>query len=1358
MNTEHHTTLAAIVRAYPEQPPRKPRKSDPTRAPFAPYDRLVVIDTETTTDDTLTMPGFEGESWDGLRQRLLFGRALVLRHTGNRAYAPEREIVFYPDDLPGEGVERLRAALEAEPNTELMTQRDFLADLYKTAVKTTRQTERVAIVGFNLAFDLSRIALSAEPSRRNSDQFTFRFWEYTDKQTGRQKRNAYRPNLTIKDAGDFKFYRWTNTRQMNSDTGQRYTIRYQNNFIDCQTLMKALFNECPSLDGALAYMAKKTGEPLEQKDETDQHGVITSDYVAYNRRDVQLTAKLAVWLLKEAAQHPVSDPAKLYSTASLSKAYMAAMGIDGPPALRLDGLRETPDQLTGYLMSTYYGARTEVALRCAKVPVVYLDFLSMYPTVIIIGGLWDMMRAESITAREDTSAVQQFIDRVTLDDLFNPATWRDLNAIVLLQPDNDILPVRADYGGGSVNIGFPYTTSDIALWYSLHDVIASKILTGKAPRIMRAIRITADSPREGMQPVTLFGAARIDPYHDNLFKVAIEERKQVKDGVGRYADTAKPVRDAIQQTLKILANSTYGYFIEMNDKTIDAQEYNLYSVDESTTVKDWIEVPGRYFSPAISTFVTAGARLMLALLERLVTDAGGQHVFCDTDSMAIVSLPERQTVALTSTGAGGARDATLTDIFLGNDIVSDDDGRVDTPITALSWTEVDRIIQRFEALNPYDPTKVPDTVLKVEDVNFEGDNPRNPRRQLYAYAVSSKRHCLFTEDGQPVKVTLSALGGVINPDPDKYERRKETSESFVEQRARDLWTVFLRDGRIDHVPHIDAPMVRQRTISTPNTAQYFKHLNTGKPYAAQVKPFSFYLEASCLIGPYGGQAQQRTVIRAFEKNPGEWLTGQWIQRDNGEPVYLLVMPDFGPGNKPSDVYMEAVYLLSSAVETWARAITFRNFFNLYMRHPEVKFCGVDGQPCNQQTTGLLQRRRVHIAGLMLTGKEGKAIRRNDDRQRPILADFSDEVISLNRGDAGPLNNPPVTGAQLHAMFRAVLLDMPRARLVQAVRLNRRNIARHLQADQFPRQYRELYHNAAIDYAEHQTGEKSLAALWRYVEWRGVWDIVRPALDVDADMRVLFPGKRDKDIQRKWDRTRAILTGRRAPSVQEIIALLGKLEPVYQARVLARTPAHPGLKSWPVVPVARFLDGLAFWHAVAGALYWQSKDGRARVQAHRRMLPMLSELGEGVELVETLTPDGWQWRERVSDFESALSIARAKTDFFYRLRTMGRGPLDQRHIEDARREARAILKRDYDLSEGTTLESGERALLAKLASDNDDIVRRAIDSVRDQRLRGRVTPRRKDGKERAPYRADRFISAADEDATNRLRESRNRRRR
>src|SRR5690606_13223447 len=122
MNT-NRTTLAAIVRAYPEQPPRKPRKSDPTRAPFAPYDRLVVIDTETTTDDTLTMPGFEGESWDGLRQRLLFGRALVLRHTGNRAYAPEREIVFYPDDLPGEGVERLRAALEAEPNTELMTQR-----------------------------------------------------------------------------------------------------------------------------------------------------------------------------------------------------------------------------------------------------------------------------------------------------------------------------------------------------------------------------------------------------------------------------------------------------------------------------------------------------------------------------------------------------------------------------------------------------------------------------------------------------------------------------------------------------------------------------------------------------------------------------------------------------------------------------------------------------------------------------------------------------------------------------------------------------------------------------------------------------------------------------------------------------------------------------------------------------------------------------------------------------------------------------------------------------------------------------------------------------------------------------------
>src|SRR4029077_16198400 len=67
------------------------------------------------------------------------------------------------------------------------------------------------------------------------------------------------------------------------------------------------------------------------------------------------------------------------------------------------------------------------------------------------------------------------------------------------------------------------------------------------------------------------------------------------------------------------------------------------------------------------------SRLLLAMLERCITNAGGTYLFCDTDSAAIVSTKHRQTISMP-------------------------DGQ--RPITAMSWDEVDDIIREFENLNP----------------------------------------------------------------------------------------------------------------------------------------------------------------------------------------------------------------------------------------------------------------------------------------------------------------------------------------------------------------------------------------------------------------------------------------------------------------------------------------------------------------------------------------------------------------------------------------------------------------------------------------------------------------------------------
>lgn len=64
----------------------------------------------------------------------------------------------------------------------------------------------------------------------------------------------------------------------------------------------------------------------------------------------------------------------------------------------------------------------------------------------------------------------------------------------------------------------------------------------------------------------------------------------------------------------------------------------VYSANDAPFAADTTapELPGRTCYPPLAALITSAARLMLALLEREVTDRGGSYAFCDTDSMAIV--------------------------------------------------------------------------------------------------------------------------------------------------------------------------------------------------------------------------------------------------------------------------------------------------------------------------------------------------------------------------------------------------------------------------------------------------------------------------------------------------------------------------------------------------------------------------------------------------------------------------------------------------------------------------------------------------------------------------------------------------
>ena len=90
------------------------------------------------------------------------------------------------------------------------------------------------------------------------------------------------------------------------------------------------------------------------------------------------------------------------------------------------------------------------------------------------------------------------------------------------------------------------------------------------------------------------------------------------------------------------------------------------------------------------------------------------------------------------------------------------------PITALPRAEVQRIVDRFESLNPYDRELVPGSILKIHKLNW---NHTKQPRQLFGYSIAAKRYGLYTKtpgDIQIVKPKAHGLG-YFHPPKDSPE-------------------------------------------------------------------------------------------------------------------------------------------------------------------------------------------------------------------------------------------------------------------------------------------------------------------------------------------------------------------------------------------------------------------------------------------------------------------------------------------------------------------------------------------------------------------------------------------------------------
>jgi hypothetical protein len=686
-----------------------------------------------------------------------------------------------------------------------------------------------------------------------------------------------------------------------------------------------------------SFNLKSLADHLEtehRKLDTDEHGgPLTPEYLDYAVTDTDVTWECYVELRKQYDAHGLTEtpPHRIYSEASLGKAYLLQMGIERWTKLQPDFSPE----LLGTIMSTYYGGRAEVRIRRHKTRVLYCDFRSMYPTVCTLMGLWRFVIATGIAQEDWTAEARMLLARVGLDDLKRQNIWKFLTTLVQISPDDDIFPVRARYGEDSRTIGLNYLSSDAPLWFTLADCIASKLLTGKPPKILKAIRFTPKEPQSGLQSIVLGGNGkfRINPNKDDFYKRVIELRGQVQAALkaaraeGRTHDA--DILDSYQQMLKLLANSTsYGIFAEMNVQSYERPRhvicYGAETAEFDTGTKS-VEEPGTHFHPLLATLITGAARLMLSIAERLTSDNGIGWALCDTDSLALARPDDMDEGAFLARAVGVTK-----------------------------W---------FDALNPYDDDK---PLFKIEEQNYglkNGAMSSGIREPLYTIAISAKRYVLFNldKDNRPVirKAVAHGLGHWRAP---YIEHDAPTSipaptiklsDIGADLWQHDLWHQIIMaelEGHPDQVdlsplPGLDRPAVSRYSASTPALLHWFDKFNRGKPYAGRVKAFNFLL------------AYQVSSTALYSAIASGEIDAEFI--DNGLPAVVAPFDD-----DPVRAAKKCFDRRSGRPVPPSILATYREAIADYHLHSESKFE-------NGETTdrGITERRCVQAVAVEYIGKE-----------------------------------------------------------------------------------------------------------------------------------------------------------------------------------------------------------------------------------------------------------------------------------------------------------------------------------------------------------------------------------------------------
>lgn len=869
---KHKKRTKHAKRAKPETPWRP-----------QPYgERVLVFDTETTTDHA---------------QRLLFAFF--------RIYERDKlvlEGIIAADVLDHQAMEAI-STYAARHRLPIYSRERFVEEVFYPEVYELG----TLCVGFNLPFDLARIALRAGCGRgKNRRKFRLML----------SRRLKWHDMRIEAASGHASFIGFVPKRKLSRFEKPFFTGR----FLDASVMFRALTGKSATLDKAARVFKTHT-----RKMGVDELGRVTRETLTYGRQDVRVTWALFRKLREEYAKHTGFETfanerekpkmglymSEIYSSASVAKQYLRLCGCRP----LLEARPQFNPKHLGKGAASFLGGRSEVRVRRCDVPVRVLDFTSMYPLIMLLQCLEALMHGTMRAKRMRVAEVKRLLTTLTRERLFDPSVWPLLNCLVLVEPRGAALParirpLRAERERLQLPDSYTIALTDLetgeARWYTLAEIVAALLHGERMPRIRRAICFVAGTQPQP-QEVLFRGSV---PLRGSFVRTLVEERQRAKAEAKAAKGDAKVAQDLghLEAGLKTTANSIYGVFAEVN-VTPHKQDVDLSGMVYSDitylckNVHD--ERPGAFSNPIIASLITGGARLMLALLECEVRARGGTFAYCDTDCLGVVC------------GDGCPHD-----------------------VPCLSHTELEAIIARFDALNPYDPALVPH-LLKDEYPELT---------DLRCFAVSAKRYVLYRlrrgRRIQIVKASESGLGAIIG------RTRKETTPKL----ARRVWLATLmqelpkinarQHRRAKPLVAFDVPLRRKFPVSQPRILKRLEAYNRTRSYDQRVKPYGF---VQTVVPATVTGTSNVLPIAPHEADVAKAKRLPWIDFNTGEPVRL----DWG-GKGLADTIP---------------VLRMGEYIERYRRHPEWKAAGPDGKPAGEDTRGVLGRLAVRSERLARVGKE-----------------------------------------------------------------------------------------------------------------------------------------------------------------------------------------------------------------------------------------------------------------------------------------------------------------------------------------------------------------------------------------------------